>query len=81
LNTKGEKAEGGGDTKPKEQVNLGNRSSQHYNKRRAFKKPMVKQPKFEGKCEELKGFICDCSDSRQIDAFMCATKEVAEHFG
>ena len=27
-----------------------------------FKKPVMKQPKFEGKCEELKGFIYDCSD-------------------
>ncbi len=32
-------------------------------KRQEFRKPAVRQPRFEGKCEELKGHIYDCSDS------------------
>ena len=42
-----------------------------------FKKPIMKQPKFEGKCEELKGFIYDCSDARQADMFTKTMKEIA----
>ena len=37
----------------------------------------MKQPKFEGKCEELKGFIYDCSDARQADMFTKTMKEIA----
>jgi hypothetical protein len=41
--------------------------------RRGFRKPngmttgrpVIKQPKFEGRCEDLKGHIYDCSDARQ----------------
>ena len=46
-----------------------------------FKKPIVKQPKFEGKCEELKGFIYDCSDARQADMFTKTMKEIAGYAG
>ncbi len=44
--------------------------------RRAFKKPIIQQTKFEGKCVELKGFIYDCSDSKQADIFTKATKKL-----
>jgi hypothetical protein len=49
-----------------------------WNGRRAFKKPIIQQTKFEGKCVELKGFIYDCSDSKQATK---TTKEVAEYVG
>ena len=42
---------------------------------------MPRQPKFEGKCDELKGQIYDCSDSRQSDMFTKSTKEIAEYVG
>ena len=51
-----------------------------YQQRRVFKKPTavtIRQPKFEGKCEELKGHIYDCSDSRQADIYIKTTRELA----
>ncbi len=40
-----------------------------------------RQPKFEGRCDDLKGHIYDCSDSRQADQFAKTTKEIAEYVG
>ena len=37
-------------------------------------------PKFEGKCEALKGHIYDC-DPRQADMYTKTTKEIAEYVG
>jgi hypothetical protein len=48
---------------------------------RAYKKPAILQPKFEGKCADLKGHIYDCTDSRQADIFTKTTKEIAEYVG
>jgi hypothetical protein len=56
-------------------------------RRRGFRKPatvtrpMIKQPKFEGKCEDLKGQIYDCSDARQSNMIVKTTKEIAEYVG
>ena len=36
------------------------------------------EPKFEGKCDDLKGHIYDCSNVRQPDIFMKKTKEIGE---
>jgi hypothetical protein len=33
--------------------------------------------KFEGKCEEIKGSIYDCSDAKQADVFVKITKDIA----
>ena len=38
-------------------------------------------PKFEGKCDALKGHIYDSSDARQSDQYMKTTKEIAEYVG
>ena len=46
-----------------------------------FKKPAIHQTKFEGKCDELKGHIYDCSDSRQADMYAKTMKEIAEYVG
>jgi hypothetical protein len=59
----------------------GNRPSHQGNRRHAFKKAIVRQPKFEGKCEELKGFVFDCSDSKQADVFAKTMKEIAGYVG
>jgi hypothetical protein len=40
-----------------------------------------KQPKFEGKCEDLKGHILDCSDSRHTDFYSKTATEIAEYIG
>jgi hypothetical protein len=58
-----------------------NRSFHDKNKHHALKKPALRQPKFEGKCDDLKGHIYDCSNSRQVDIFAKTTKEFAEHVG
>jgi hypothetical protein len=55
--------------------------------RREPKKPIVdtriavKQPKFEGKNEDLEGRVYDCSDARQSDVFIKTTKEISEYVG
>jgi len=41
----------------------------------------VKQAKFEGRCKELRGFICNCSDAHQADTFTKTMKEVTECAG
>ena len=47
-----------------------------------YHKPMIpRQPKFEGKCDDLKGRIYECSDVRQSDIFMKTTKEIGEFVG
>jgi hypothetical protein len=42
---------------------------------------VVQQPKFEGRCDGLKGFTFDCTDSRQTTGFSTSIKELAEYFG
>jgi hypothetical protein len=42
---------------------------------------VIKQPKFEGKCEDLKGHIYDCSDARQSNIFAKTTKEIVKYVG
>lgn len=37
--------------------------------------------KFEGKCDDLKGYIYDCVDGKQADAYTKTTKEIAEYVG
>ena len=39
---------------------------------------LQRQSKFEGKCDDLKGHIYDCSNVRQPDIFMKKTKEIGE---
>ena len=53
-------------------------SCQHGSKATAISQ---RQPKFEGKCDELKGHIFDCSDVRQADLFAKSCKEIAKHVG
>ena len=52
-----------------------------YQGRYGFQRPTVKQPKFEGKCDNIKGHIYDCTDSRQSDMFVKTTREVGEFVG
>jgi hypothetical protein len=80
----GKRAGGSGD-KPSKKGSVdssgNNRSLQQGNRCHAFKKAVVRQPKFEGKCDELKGFIFNCSDSRQADLFVKTAREIAEYVG
>ncbi len=42
---------------------------------------IVPKTKFDGKCEELKGHIFDCTDVRQSDQYSRTVKEIAEYVG
>ena len=44
-------------------------------------KAFAKSTKFQGKCDDLKGHIFDCSDSKQADMFVATKKEIAEYVG
>jgi hypothetical protein len=39
------------------------------------------QPKFEGKCDGLKGFIYDCYDGHQTDRYSILMKDITEYVG
>jgi hypothetical protein len=80
--------EGGGETPAETKTNSSNNESKKYYKR-LFRKPatttgrpaLIKQPKFEGRCEDLKGYIYDCSDARQSNIFVKTTKEIGKYVG
>lgn len=38
-----------------------------------------RQPKFEGRCKDLKGYVLDCSDGRQVDRYRVVMKEIAKY--
>jgi hypothetical protein len=60
----------------------GNGKRHQFQNRRNSKKTIVqKQPKFEGKWDDLKGHIYDCSDARQSDLFIKTTREITEYVG
>ena len=66
-------------TPPKEKKESVENEKKH---KYGYHKPMIpRQPKFEGKCDDLKGHIYDCSDVRQSDIFMKTTKETGEFVG
>ena len=56
-----------------------NNRRRHNNRRHQQQQPRA--PKFEGRCDDLKGYIYDCNDSKQADAYAKTTKEVAEYVG
>lgn len=75
-----------GDIRNPPQEGEGNRRSRRGNRggrNNATNNQMIvpRQPKFEGKCSELKGHIYDCSDSRQAEVYSKTTKEIAEYVG
>jgi hypothetical protein len=41
----------------------------------------VQQPKFEGRCDDLKGFTLNCTDSRQTTGFNTSIKELTKYVG
>jgi hypothetical protein len=54
-------------------------NKKHFSPQKATTGPRF--TKFEGRCEELKGHIYDCSDAKQSDLFVKTTKEIALHIG
>jgi hypothetical protein len=40
---------------------------------------IIKQVKFEGRSDAMKGHVYDCSDAKQSDQFTKTTKEVADY--
>jgi hypothetical protein len=43
--------------------------------------PTTLQPRFEGRCDDIKGFVFDCSNGRQADRYNMAMREIAEYVG
>ena len=41
----------------------------------------VVKKRFDGKCNDLKGHIYDCSDSHKVDLYSKTTKEISEYVG
>jgi hypothetical protein len=41
----------------------------------------LRSPKFEGKCNDLKAHIYDCTSIRQADHYTKITKDIAEYIG
>jgi len=76
----GNPPQGGGPSQSQDNEGRGGRRGK--GRRNQQKKLHVpKTTKFEGKCEELKGHVYDCADSRQADQYSRTTKEVAEYAG
>ena len=73
------KLESGGAGAPRDSKESGDgkRKGYHFAKGQG----RVATTKFEGKCEDLKGAIYDCSDARQADVFVKTTKEIATYAG
>jgi hypothetical protein len=42
---------------------------------------LIKEPKFEGKCDSVKGFTYDFLDGKQSDRYNLVSKEIAEYVG
>ena len=71
---------------PKDNKDGGGKRKGHWQQRSGNKSGTTttatpRHPKFEGKCDDLKGHVYDCSDSRQADQFARTTKEIAEYVG
>ena len=49
--------------------------------RRHKSKRTSRKPTFEGRTEELKGHIFDCSDARQANSYTNTIKEIAQYMG
>jgi hypothetical protein len=48
---------------------------------RKYNTQVQQQPKFEGKCADLKGHIYDYSNARQADLYAETTMKIAEYVG
>jgi hypothetical protein len=59
----------------------GKRPTTKTNKQEKTDSNVPKEPRFEGRCDELKGFIYVCADSRQADGYTKTTNEIAEYVG
>ena len=73
--------EGGSTTSKEGKDGSTNNKKGNWQHRQGKQVPTPRQTKFEGKCDDLKGHIYDCSDSRQADQFTKTTREIAEYVG
>ena len=61
-----------------------NNRNNNNNRRRGPRnkqRPVNRTPRFEGRCDGLKGHIYDCGSENQADIYTRTTKEVAEYVG
>ena len=57
----------------------GQKKGSHFSK--STYRGSMENTKFDGKCDDLKGYIYDCSDSKQSDIIATTTKEVTRQVG
>lgn len=76
--TDGNIGDTGSPTKNKKEVDKKPQPTRNNNNN---KYPVIKQAKFEGECDDLKGHIYDCSDARQSDIYVKTNKAIAGHVG
>ena len=69
---------GAGTSKDSKESGDSKKKSYHFAK---GQNRVVTHNKFEGKCEDLKGSIYDCSDAKQADIFVKTTKDLAAYAG
>jgi hypothetical protein len=61
-------------------INNGDRSNSRF-QRGNILSVTIRSPKFEGKCNDLKGHIYDCTNIRQADQYTKTTKKISEYIG
>jgi hypothetical protein len=61
-------------------INNGDRNNHRF-QRSNTPSVLLRTPKFEGKCNDLKGHIYDCTNILQADQYTKTTKEIAEYIG
>jgi hypothetical protein len=57
------------------------KGNNNQNKRGQAPRPVFRQPKFEGRCDDLKGHIYDCRGGSQADQYAKTTKEIGNYVG
>jgi hypothetical protein len=54
--------------------------SKRYN-RFQHKKTTTQEPKFNGRCDDIRGFVFDCADGKQADRYNTTIREITAYVG
>mmetsp|Transcript_96765 Transcript_96765/g.270862 ORF Transcript_96765/g.270862 Transcript_96765/m.270862 type:complete len:184 (-) Transcript_96765:234-785(-) len=70
---------GSGPPKGQQRFNRGGRGGGRRNN--ISRQNAIQQPKFHGKCEDLKGHVFECDSIKQADNFNKTVKEISQYVG
>jgi hypothetical protein len=45
------------------------------------KKTTTQEPKFNGRCDDIRGFVFDCADGKQADRYNTTIREITAYVG